>query len=158
MCGHCVGSSLRLVAAGVLLVLVAAGFAAAQITSGSVTGAIHDAQGGVIPGAAVTLVSAARGTSLKVASNAQGDFVFPIVDADTYTLRVMLTGFKTVERPAIIVHPGDRVSLGNLVIEVGTLAETVTVLAETPQLQTKSAERSYAVEGQAVQNIAVNGR
>ena len=43
--------------------------AVAQITSGSVTGSIRDGQGGVIPGASVTLISAARGTSLEVTSN-----------------------------------------------------------------------------------------
>lgn len=130
----------------------------AQITSASLAGSIRDAQGAVIPGATVTLVSAVRGTTLEVVSNAQGDFAFPIVEADTYTLRIALPGFKTVQRPGIVVHPGDRVSLGAVTIEVGELAETVTVLAESPQLQVKSAERSYAVEGPAVQNIAVNGR
>ena len=125
--------------------------AAAQITSGSVTGSIRDGQGGVIPGASVTLISAARGTSLEVTSNEHGDFAFPIVGAETYVLRVGLAGFKTLTRPGIIVHAGDRVSLGVLTIEVGGIAETVTVLAGSPQLQLKSAERSFAVEGQAVQ-------
>ena len=53
--------------------------AAAQITSASVTGSIRDSQGAVIPGASVTLVSAARGTTLEVTSSEQGDFAFPIV-------------------------------------------------------------------------------
>ncbi len=132
--------------------------AVAQITSGSVTGSIRDGQGGVIPGAGVTLISAARGTSLEVTSNEHGDFAFPIVWAETYVLRVGLAGFKTLTRPGIIVHAGDRVSLGVLTIEVGEIAETVTVLADSPQLQLKTAERSFTVEGQAVQNIAVNGR
>jgi hypothetical protein len=147
---------------GALLLMLAlsavARQAAAQITSGSVTGSIRDSQGGVIPGASVILVSAARGTSLEVTSNEQGDFAFPIVEAETYVLRVGLAGFKTLTRPGIIVHAGDRVSLGVVTIEVGEIAETVTVLADSPQLQVRTAERSFAVEGQAVQNIAVNGR
>jgi Carboxypeptidase regulatory-like domain len=93
--------------------------AAAQITSGSVTGSIRDSQGGVIPGASVTLVSAARGTSLDVTSNEEGDFAFPIVDAETYVLRVGLAGFKTLTRPGIIVHAGDRLSLGVVTISRG---------------------------------------
>jgi hypothetical protein len=132
--------------------------AAAQITSASVSGAVRDSQGAVIPGATVTLTSAARGTVLVATSTVEGDFVFAAVDADTYTLRVAMDGFKTVERIGIVVHPGDRVSVGTVAIEVGAVAETVTVSARATELQTESAERSYAVEGKAVQNIAVNGR
>ena len=50
--------------------------AAAQLTTGTVAGTIKDAQGGVIPGATVTLTSEARGTQLPPAfTNAHGDFV-----------------------------------------------------------------------------------
>jgi hypothetical protein len=55
----------------------------AQITSASVSGSVRDGQGGVISGATVTLVRTARGTSPIAISHAQGDFVFPIVEADT---------------------------------------------------------------------------
>ena len=51
--------------------------AAAQITTGTVSGTVKDAQGAVIPGAAVTLVSETRGTQLSdVFTNAEGDFTF----------------------------------------------------------------------------------
>jgi hypothetical protein len=128
------------------------------VTSAAVSGSVRDDQGAAIPGATVTLVSTTRGTSLVAVSNADGDFVFPTVDTDTYNLRVTMEGFKTAERQGIVVHPGDRLSLGNVGIEVGALAETVTVAARATELQTQSAERSYAVEGEAVKNIAVNGR
>ena len=48
-----------------LLALCAAAVpASAQITTGTVLGTVKDAQGGVIPGATVTLISEARGTRL----------------------------------------------------------------------------------------------
>ena len=54
--------------------------ASAQLTTGSVGGTVKDAQGAVIPGATVTLVSETRGTkSVPVVTNASGDFVFPNV-------------------------------------------------------------------------------
>ena len=62
--------------------------ASAQIITGTVTGTIKDAQGGVIPGATVVLVSQTRGTKMApVVTNAQGDFVVPNLTADTYTFR-----------------------------------------------------------------------
>ena len=49
------------IAACALAILLASP-AAAQLTTGSVGGTVKDAQGGVIPGATVTLVSETRGT------------------------------------------------------------------------------------------------
>ena len=52
-------------------------------TTGTVTGTVKDDQGGVIPGATVTLISEARGTSLEAVTTASGDFVFPNITGDT---------------------------------------------------------------------------
>ncbi len=130
----------------------------AQVTSASVTGTIRDAQTGVIPGAIVVVTSATRGTSIETVSNAEGYFVFPTLSADTYKVRVTMEGFKALEIPTLQVNAGDKKSLGILTIEVGGLAETVTITAHATELQAKSAERSFIVEGEAVQSLAVNGR
>ena len=50
----------------------------------------------VIPGATLVLISESRGTkSAPVVSSATGDFVFPNITPDTYTLEVTMSGFKT---------------------------------------------------------------
>ena len=83
--------------------------ASAQITTGSVAGTVKDPQGGVIPGAPVTLISETRGTQLSdVFSNSSGDFSFVNVPPDRYTLQVSMTGFKTAKRTGISVSAGDR--------------------------------------------------
>jgi len=46
----------------ILALIVVSSPVAAQITTGTVTGTVKDAQGGVIPGATVVLVSETRGT------------------------------------------------------------------------------------------------
>ena len=52
--------------------------AAAQITTGTVTGTIKDTTGGVIPGATVVLISEARGTrSVPAVTNATGNGLGP---------------------------------------------------------------------------------
>jgi hypothetical protein len=120
--------------------------AAAQITTGTVSGTVKDAQGAVIPGAAVTLISETRGTQLSdVFTNDRGDFTFVNVPADKYTIQVSMTGFKTSKQTGISVSPGDRMSTGILIIEVGGLAETVSVKAESPIVQSSSGERSFTI-------------
>ena len=83
--------------------------AAAQLTTGSVGGTVKDPQGAVVPGATVTLVSETRGTrSIPVTTDTNGDFVFPNLTADTYTIEVELTSFKTLRQSGIAVNPGPR--------------------------------------------------
>jgi hypothetical protein len=129
----------------------------AQVT-GTITGSVKDDQGGVIPGATITLVSATRATTTETQTNEEGAFVFPNVTPGTYLVRVAMSGFKTVERPDIIVSPGDRVQIPPLTIAVGSLTDTVTVQAESPVIQSSSGERSFTVATDAVTNLPLADR
>ena len=112
--------------------------ATAQLTTGSVGGTVKDAQGGVIPGATVTLLSETRGTrSVPVLTSATGDFVFPNLPADTYTIEVEMPSFKTLKQTGITVNPGPQVAVGTLTLQIGGATETVSVKGESPLIQTR---------------------
>ncbi len=133
--------------------------ASAQIVTGTVTGTVKDVSGAVIPGAAVTLTSDTRGTSLPDAiTNANGDFTFPNVSPDRYTIQVAVQGFKTLKRPGLTVGAGDRVSTGTLTLEVGGISDTVQVKADAPQVQATSGERSFTVTQEEVENLPIANR
>ncbi|PYR57431.1 MAG: hypothetical protein DMF91_19515, partial [Acidobacteria bacterium] len=145
-----------LILAAALMWLAAAAPVWAQITTGTVSGTIKDSQGGVIPGATVVLVSETRGTkSAPAFTNESGDYVFPNVTPDTYTVEVTMDGFKTVKRGGIAVSGADRVGVPPLTLEPGALAESVTVVAESPLVQTQSGERSYAVSSTQIENLPI---
>ena len=95
-----VGNTILQTVGGFLFVLtIGASVAAAQGVTGTLSGTVKDAQGGVIPGATVTLISESRGTSSTPATtNSTGDFIFPNLTADTYTVQVEMPSFKTVKR------------------------------------------------------------
>src|SRR6266496_711328 len=135
-----------------------AGPAGAQNTSGTLTGTVKDPQGGIIPGATVTLISETRGVTQDTVTSTTGDFIFPNVQGDTYTIKVTMDGFKTLERRGIIVSLSERVSIGTLTVEVGTLSETVTVAGEAPMIQAQTGERSSTVTTEAVQNLPISNR
>jgi hypothetical protein len=131
--------------------------ALAQITTGTVTGRIVDSTGGVIPGANVVLISETRGTrTAPVVTNATGDYVFPNVAADTYTVEVTIASFKTTRRTGVVVSGADRVGVPPLTLEVGGTVETVTVTAEMALIQTQSGERSFAIETKQIESLPVN--
>lgn len=133
--------------------------AAAQLTTGTVSGSVQDPQEAAVAGVTVSLISETRGTRLPDAISAtSGDFVFPNVPPDTYTVEIAHKGFKTLRRTGIAVSPGDRVGLGPLTIEIGAVTEAITVTAEAALLQTQSAERSFTITPTAVQNLPISNR
>jgi hypothetical protein len=142
----------------ILIVLCIVVPAQGQVTSGQVFGSVRDSSGAVIPGATVTLISGARGTLTETTTNENGDFVFPNALGDTYTVRVTMDGFKTLERPNVPVSPGERVVIPALVVELGALNETITVTGEAPLIQASSGERSYTVTTEAVANLPISTR
>ena len=131
----------------------------AQITTGTLTGTVRDKQGGVVPGATVTVISESQNTrSSPVITDASGDFVFPNLRADTYTIEVSMPSFSTLKRAGVQVSPGERVTVGQLQIEVGGTTEVVDVKAEAPLVQSASAERSFTISTDAVTNLPIAGR
>ena len=147
----------RVVSAALLLLLAAAMPVSAQITTGNVSGTVNDSQGGVVPGATVVLVSETKGTRIgPVTTNETGIYVIPNVTADTYTVEISMQGFKTVRRPGIKVSGGDRIAVPALTLEIGGAAETVNVTAEAALVQSQSAERSFAISTEQIENLPIN--
>lgn len=141
-----------------LLALLLVRPAAAQTTSGSVSGIVRDSQGGAVPGATVTLTNNQRGDELTVMTQEAGTFMFPQVQPGGYTLRIALEGFKTVQRTNVVVNALDKLNAGIVTLDVGARTETITVTGRSTELKTQSAERGYALEGEVLQNVAVNSR
>ncbi len=130
----------------------------AQTTSASVFGSVKDAQGGLMPGATVTLTSRTQGNSMTATTDAEGRFVFPIVRPDHYSLKVTMQGFKTAERTNVVVNANDKFSSGVIALEVGGIEESVSVSGRVSELQAESGERSFTLESESLKNIAANGR
>jgi hypothetical protein len=142
-----------------LLLVMMAASAAAQGVTGTVSGTVKDTQGGVIPGATVTLISEARGTrTAPVVTSATGDFVIPNVTADTYTIQVDMPAFKTLKQSGVIVSPGSRIVLPPVTIEIGGASEEVVVKGESPIVQSASGEKSFTVATEAVSSLPLANR
>ena len=151
--------SVRVLAVVIAALLAGLAPASAQITTGNISGTVQDVQGGVIPGATVVLISETRGTQLApVVTNEAGIYVFPNVTADVYTVEVTMDSFKTVRRTGVRVSGGDRVGVPVITLEAGAIAETINVTAESALVQTQSAERSFAVTTEQIENLPINRR
>src|SRR5262245_3297185 len=121
----------------VLLFVTTFAYAQGGATS-SISGVVVDPNGGVIPGATVVVKNAATGTAFDTITNTTGTFSVPALDAGTYSVTVTLAGFKTVVIDDVRLVPGQPVSV-SATLEVGTVAETVTVRGGSDLVNTQTA-------------------
>src|SRR4030095_15051491 len=130
-----------LVAASLSLVSLASPPAAAvaQILYGSVVGIVKDATGGLIPGALVTSVNKETNLTREATTNAEGSYSIINVLPGPYDLKVTLTGFRDVARPNVPITIG-QIARVDFTLEIGTVAESVMVIGESPILQTDKAD------------------
>lgn len=153
-------NTLPLVMAIVAAFAFTAGRASAQSTAATLSGTIKDATGASVPEAKITLTNEATRVSRTFETNDSGLFVAPDVDQGIYDLAVEKAGFKRLNNNGIAVNPQDRLSLGELTLQVGAPTDVVTVTADAGQiqLQADSGERSEAVTGTQLRDLALNGR
>ncbi len=129
-----------------------------QTITGSITGSVTDASGGAITGAAVTLLSDVTADSRSIKTNESGDFVFNAVLPGSYRLRVEREGFKTVERPGLVLTATQRLAVGSLQLPVGAITDRVTVEATGASVQTASSGNSAELSGKQLNLLVTRGR
>ena len=130
--------------------------ASAQSFQGGMRGAVKDAQG-VIPGVIVSLVNEATNVSRDTVSNQSGEYSFPALDNGSYTARASVQGFKTFERKGIRVGTQQFITL-DITLEIGTVAETITVTADAPLIETSNASHAEVIDAKTIEMLPTIGR
>jgi outer membrane receptor protein involved in Fe transport len=121
-----------------VLGLATAAPAVAQVQTGSIVGAVTDASGAILPGVTVSLAGDRLiGGVQTFVTDASGAYRFDRLPPGDYTVKFELQGFKPVTRAAVRVNAAFTATI-NAKLEVGDLAETITVTGESPTVDTKS--------------------
>ena len=140
------------------LVLFAGGTAFAQTTSGSISGSVVDAQGQVVPGADVVATNQQTQEVRRTVTNEVGLFAFPALQPGPYTIRAELSGFRPIEIRDNMVLATNRLAIPPLRLEVGTLAEAVTVSAVGEVVATTQTSHQALLDLKQVENLSIRGR
>jgi hypothetical protein len=145
---------------GALIAIAALSICAFGQNSGSITGTVKDSEGGVIPGASVAVFEQATALRQMTTTNAEGDFIFPQLPAGTYTITAESKGFKKSESIGIVLSVATKVGVGDIILQVGSITDTITVEANpgTVQIQADSGERSDVLTNRDIRDIALNGQ
>ncbi len=140
-----------------VFLLAVSSSAIAQVTTSTLVGLVRDAQSAVIPGATVVATHEGTGVAREGVTDSNGEFVFSALPNGPYTVRVELTGFKTLDQRGMQLGAGQTVRQ-TFVLEVGTLQETVTVAGEAPLIETAASLQADSLGAQEVTELPVNRR
>ena len=130
--------------------------AVAQVTTADVVGRVTDSSGGILPGATVTIENVGTHDVRTAATNTSGDYVFTLLPIGTYTVKIELQGFGA-HNSRVALSAGDRTRL-DAKLQVGAVAESITVTAESPLVQTDRSTVGALINLKNVSDLPVNGR
>src|SRR5215472_6639114 len=121
------------------------------------TGYISDPTGARVSHCRVQVTNVETNVSYFGETNDVGLYRISALPVGNYRVIIQRTGFKTIVKQDIELHVQDILSL-NFQLEIGSVAESVTVEGGTPLLNTESAVVSTVVDRKYVENIPMNGR
>ena len=123
----------------------------------TLTGVVTDASSAAVRDAAVKLTNAQTGESYAASTTADGNYTLPLVKPGQFELTVSAQGFKQYRRPGITLETGATVRV-NLQLEIGAVADSVTVESEAPQLNTDTSSLGSVVRNNTIANMPLVGR
>ena len=141
-----------------LVAILAAGAAWAQLATSSLVGTVTDPSGLGMPSVSIKAMQVDTGHTRETTTNERGDFVLNSLDPGAYTLTFSVTGFKTKQLEDVVVVTGETLPVGQVKLELGGVTETVTVTSQGAPVMTRSSERAAEITSAEVEDLEVRGR
>jgi len=109
---------------GIVLVLIIARPATAQLVGGAIQGVVKDAQGAALPGASIVIRNLATGVTWEQTADRSGRYQVLALPPAEYEVQVSMTGFRSV------AHRGIRLTVGQTAVidtslDLGAISETI---------------------------------
>jgi outer membrane receptor protein involved in Fe transport len=130
----------------------------AQATaSATLEGTVTDKTQAVIKSATVTITNKATGVTRTTTTNDVGVYRFELLPAGKYEIKVSASGFSSAVTEGVDLLVG-RVTTLDYPLNPGAAAETVTVTAETPIVDTQKTDVGLNITPQQLSDLPLNGR
>src|SRR5437773_7970347 len=139
------------------VIQLAGGLVFGQNFSGAISGFVRDSTGAVIPGTTVTAKHTETGLTRSVQTGEEGSYTMPALPVGDYEVTAEKPGFKAQVRQGITLVVAQE-AVVNLTLDVGNLAEKITVTEETPIVNTTLSSVSGLVSQEQVKDLPLNGR
>jgi hypothetical protein len=147
-----------LLCSGFLAILLSGSIAKGDELYGRIRGTVTDQSGGVVPGAKVTVTNESTGISRSMTSSSSGDFQFVnLLAPSVYDVEAEKEGFRKYQATSIHLDI-NQVYVANVILEVGSSTQTVTVEANVAQINTTQMQLGTAVTATTIEDMPLNGR
>ena len=147
---------IRFLFAIALLIAIVPFSAFAQSSNGSIAGTVADPGGNALPGVTITAVNLATSLTRTSVTNAFGHYDIALLPPGNYSLTSELSGFQPLKYLPVVVNVGTQ-STVNFTLKP-SIAESVTVTAAAPLVDTSRSAVTSVVGERAIQNLPTNGR
>jgi len=126
-----------------------------QSDRGTITGTILDSANALVPNASVTAIHSETGSKYAAVSTGTGNYTLVSLPSGAYDVSVEVPGFKRFVQQGVRVQVAQTARV-DIVLQVGSAAESVTVTADAPLLRTESAEQSTTMAGARIEALPMN--
>ncbi len=120
----------------------------------TMTGAVTDSTGAVIPHAKVTVTNKDAGYVFNSLTTTEGTWYIPNLNPGNYQLRIEANGFKTYVQDGISLRTAEQPRL-DVKLDVGNVSESVLVTGAPPLLETETSTSGQVLEGQTLVKMPV---
>ncbi|MGC4049535.1 MAG: TonB-dependent receptor [Paludibaculum sp.] len=150
------GILLSIALTSLLFVAVISPIASAQVLYGSLVGTITDQSNAVVVKANVTVTNTSTGLTVQATTDQSGYYAISNLLEGSYDLSISAAGFKTVNQKGVAVRINN-VTRTDIRLELGGVAESITVAASTVALQTSKADVNTNIESRAIASLPLSG-
>ena len=145
------------VAAFLFVLAVLAGPVRAQVTTGTILGAVTDQSGGVVTGATITATNLETGFARSVRTDSDGAYLLANMPIGRYEVQAEAASFKTQKVGPTVLVVDQRLRV-DVVLEVGAVAETVEIKGAAALLQMDQPDVNQIVQEKEIRGLPLNGR
>src|SRR2546425_7589328 len=110
-----------------------------------------------MPGAPGSATTPPPNEVATAVTSAEGLYSLPFLRPGLYTISAELQGFRKYAEDAVPLEVGQTMAL-NITLQLGSVAETVTVTGESPLLEISKADRGMVIDNLRVTELPLNAR
>ena len=140
-----------------IFILAIGGVMAHGSVTATISGVVRDPSGAVVPGAQVIARNRETGTSVTILTDAQGFYSLQGLPVDTYDVEINRPGFKRSVQSGLSLSVNDVLKL-DVVLEVGSAEEKITVSADALHVETTSSQMGEVISGETMTAVPLVSR
>ena len=129
----------------------------AQNVTGTILGRLTDASGAAVTQAQVAVVNQNTNAEFQAVVGSEGEYTAVNLPSGTYTVKATLSGFKPSSVRDVVVL-ANRAARVNIVLEPGTVQQSVEVTATAPVVNSENATVGNIMQSAAITTVPLNGR